>query len=74
MTMLNIDLTPSTRELTAGPFCQTCGGRTRLVGIEPHARLLRADVRTYECDACQAVQAVVAPLPSTRINALVAAG
>jgi hypothetical protein len=75
MPMINIDLTSSTAtELTAGPFCQACGGRTRLVGIEPHARLLRTDVRTYECDACQDVRAIVAPLPSASINAMVAVG
>jgi hypothetical protein len=74
MSTINIDLTSSTTELTAGPFCQGCGGRTRLVGIEPHARLLRTDIRTYECGACQDVQAVVAPMPSASINAIVAVG
>jgi hypothetical protein len=75
MTMINIDLTTSsTTELTAGPFCQTCGGRTRLAGLESHPRLPRTDIRTYECIACQGVQVVVTPEPGGSINAIVAVG
>ena len=69
MNMLSIDLTSSQ---SSGPFCQACGGLTRLAGVESHPRLPRTDLRTYECAACRDVQAVVAPQPSTSINAIVA--
>ena len=72
MNTLSIDLTSS--ETIHGPFCHPCGGRTRLAGVESHPRLPRTDLRTYECGACQDVQAVVAPHPSTRINAMVVFG
>jgi hypothetical protein len=72
MSTLDIELTFS--EPLAGPFCLACGGRTRLAGLESHPRLPRTDIRTYECEACEAVQAVVAPQPSASINAMVAVG
>jgi hypothetical protein len=59
MSTLTIDLTPV--DILAGPFCLACGGSTRLAGLESHPRLQRTDTRTYECNECQAVQAVVAP-------------
>jgi hypothetical protein len=71
MSTLDIDLTPVD---IAGPFCPACGGRTRLAGLESHPRLPRTDIRTYECNGCQAVQAVVAPQFSASINAIVVAG
>jgi hypothetical protein len=72
MNALDIELTPF--DPLAGPFCLACGGRTRLAGLESHPRLRRTDIRTYECEACEAVQAVVAPQPSVSINAIVVAG
>jgi hypothetical protein len=69
MNTLNIDLTSS--QSPAGPFCQACGGRTRLAGVEQHPRLPRTDLRTYQCAACRDVQAVVAPHPSPSINAII---
>jgi hypothetical protein len=45
-----------------GPVCEECGGRTRLTGIEPHPTHAKVDLRTYECIACEAVQAVQVPL------------
>ena len=44
------------------PFCEKCGCRTRLAGIEPHPRLQQTDLRTYQCLACNEVQAVAVPL------------
>jgi hypothetical protein len=48
--------------LTRGPACTKCAGRTRLVGIEPHPTKAHTDLRTYECRACDAMQAQVVPL------------
>ena len=45
------------------PPCETCGGPTRIYGIEPHPRLPGTDIHTYVCDACDTSQAVVVPLP-----------
>jgi hypothetical protein len=72
MSMIQIDL--GVPERAHGPFCQACGGRTRLVGMEAHPRLPRTDIRTYECIACEAMQAVVAPHRSHSINAIVLVG
>jgi hypothetical protein len=69
MSTIDIDLTPT--DILAGPYCLACGGRTRLAGLESHPRLRRTDIRTYECETCQAVQAVVAPQPSASINAMI---
>ena len=69
MTMINIDFTAPSR--ADGPFCETCHGRTRLAGIEPHPRLPRTDLRTYACDGCDSVVAVAAPHPRASINAIV---
>jgi hypothetical protein len=70
MSMLNINATPS-MSAPDGPFCEACGGRTRLVGIEAHPRLLRTDLRTYECGGCDATHVVAAPQPSASVNALI---
>jgi hypothetical protein len=72
MSMIEIDL--GVRGRIDGPFCQACGGRTRLIGMEAHPRLPSADIRTYECIACEAMQAVVAPHRRHSINAIVVAG
>ena len=45
------------------PRCQTCNGPTRICGIEPHPRFAHTDVHTYVCDACDAAQVIVVPLP-----------
>jgi hypothetical protein len=44
------------------PSCERCGCRTRLAGIEPHPRLHRTDLRTYQCLACNEIQVVAVPL------------
>lgn len=43
--------------------CGTCGGTTRIYGIEPHARLAHTDVHTYVCEVCDESQVIVVPLP-----------
>jgi hypothetical protein len=69
MSMINIDLmSPLPPD---GPYCEVCHGRTRLVGVEPHPRLTRTDLRTYECAACESVQVVAAPHPKKSVNAVV---
>jgi hypothetical protein len=68
------DIDIGSPDLAPGPFCQACGGPTRLAGIESHPRLPRTDIRTFECIACQAVQALVVPLPGASINAIVVTG
>ena len=45
-----------------GPTCRECSGPTRLTGIEPHPTRPRTDLRTYQCLACDAVQAQVVPI------------
>jgi hypothetical protein len=44
------------------PDCTECSGPTRLTGIEPHPTRPRTDLRTYQCLACNAVQAEVVPI------------
>jgi hypothetical protein len=34
------------------PLCQSCGGATRLVELEPAAGGTPVDVCTYECQSC----------------------
>jgi hypothetical protein len=72
MSTTNIDI--RSPDFAPGPFCQACGGPTRLAGIESHPRLPRTDIRTFECTACQDMQAVVVPLPSASVNAIVVVG
>jgi hypothetical protein len=43
-----------TTSAIATPPCDSCGGPTRIYGIEPHPRLADTDVNTYVCDACDA--------------------
>jgi len=62
MSTLEIDL--GHRPADLGPACTKCDGRTRLIGIEPHPTKAHTDLRTYECMACDAVQARVVPLAS----------
>lgn len=72
MTMIDIDF--AAPAVPDGPFCGACGGRTQLVGMEAHPRLPHTDIRTYECAACEDVQAVVAPHPTRSINAMIVFG
>jgi hypothetical protein len=44
------------------PACSTCGGRTRLVGLEPHPDKPKADLLTFECTDCGAYE--IAELPA----------
>lgn len=60
MSMLEVDRLSATD--TVGPACAKCAGRTRLTGIEPHPTRVHTDLRTYQCMACDAVQAKVVPL------------
>lgn len=60
MSLLDVDnLTPAD---AMGPACTKCAGRTRLTGIEPHPTEAHTDLRTYQCMACDAVQAKVVRL------------
>jgi hypothetical protein len=47
------------------PACQQCGSPTRLTGIEPHPTQAHTDLWTYQCLACDAVQAAVMPVDAT---------
>ena len=60
MSTLSIDIAPNGSE--TGPVCAKCAGSTRLVGVEPHPTKARTDLRTYQCYACEHLQAVVVPL------------
>jgi hypothetical protein len=51
-------------DLLADPLCHKCGCKTRLAGIEPHPTRPQTDLRTYQCLACNDVQAVEVPLAS----------
>ena len=62
MSTLQIDL--GERPADLGPACTECGGRTRLVGIEPHPTKAHTDLRTYECMSCDGLKAHVVPLAS----------
>jgi hypothetical protein len=59
--MTNIHVEESTASRT--PACDSCGGATRIYGIEPHSRYAHTDIHTYVCDACDTNQVVVVPLP-----------
>jgi hypothetical protein len=59
--MTDIHVERSTLNFT--PPCETCGGPTRIYGIEPHPRLAQTDVHTYVCDVCDTNQIIVVPLP-----------
>ena len=58
--MTDIHVEPMTALST--PLCDTCGGPTRIYGIEPHPRLPHTDVNTYVCDTCDTNQVLVVPL------------
>jgi len=60
MSTLAIEL--GERSAGLGPACTKCAGRTRLIGIEPHPTKAHTDLHTYECMACDAVQARVVPI------------
>lgn len=57
------DREPRTAKRNFAPRCGTCRGPSRLLTTEPHPRLKHTDLRTYECEACGAMQTVAAPLP-----------
>lgn len=59
-----IEFNDATPNPALGPACSKCAGRTRLIGIEPHPTKPRTDLRTYECMACDALQARVVPVAS----------
>jgi len=59
MSTLGIDLTP---DPAPGPACAHCKAPTRLMGIEPHPTRAHTDLRTYQCLACDHVQAAIVPL------------
>jgi hypothetical protein len=40
----------------ARPLCDRCGGKTKLFGIEAHPTHKRADLRTFVCTQCEAIQ------------------
>jgi ribosomal protein L40E len=43
--------------------CDRCGAKARLFGIESHPTVERAELRTYVCGRCDAMQTEVLPLP-----------
>ena len=59
-----IEITPAQPGPTQGPACAECGSPTRLTGIEPHPTKPQTDLRTFQCLACDAVQAQVMPIAS----------
>ena len=66
MSTLAINLTPPNPE--SGPACAMCDSATRLIGIEPHPTKARTDLRTYQCRACDHVQAAVVPLAASSLS------
>jgi hypothetical protein len=65
--MTNIQLHFAPTAADAGPACASCSGPTRLVGVEPHPTKADTDLRTYQCMACQEMQASV--VPATQLHA-----
>jgi hypothetical protein len=52
-------------------LCTQCGGRTRLIGIEPHYYDARTEIWTFECAACGEFQTTSHALsPDIKINQL----
>src|SRR5262249_13221346 len=47
---------PISAERRSCPKCCDCGGTMRLFGLEPHHAIDRADLLTYVCNHCEAVQ------------------
>ena len=60
--MSMIELDPRQPNPTHGPACAECGGPVRLTGIEPHPTKIGIDLRTFQCLACDHVQAAIVPL------------
>jgi hypothetical protein len=58
--MIRIEVTPRASDI--GPPCTSCSAPTRLVGIEPHPNRTATDLRTYQCLACEEMQARAVPL------------
>jgi hypothetical protein len=50
-------------DVLSGLVCATCFSPTRLTGVEPHATQPHTDLWTFQCTACDAVQAIVVPGP-----------
>jgi uncharacterized Zn finger protein len=51
-------------KILAGPQCEGCGGTTRIVRIEPHHRLKRRHVWTFECLKCGETHRADMPAPA----------
>jgi hypothetical protein len=51
------------QKILAGPRCDRCGGRTKLVGIAPHRRRKWAHVWTLECTLCGAPHTIEKQIP-----------
>lgn len=66
MSTLAINIAPSASE--SGPGCVLCDAPTRLIGIEPHPTRAHTDLRTYQCLACDHVQAAIIPLDGPAPN------
>jgi hypothetical protein len=65
MRTLAIDLTPRSEP---GPACAKCNAPTRLIGIEPHPTKAHTDLRTYQCLACDHMQAEIVALGGARLG------
>jgi len=57
-----IEFDPLQPAPTQGPACEKCGGPMRLTGIEPHPTKAALDLRTFQCLACDHVQAAMVPV------------
>jgi hypothetical protein len=44
--------------------CDRCGATTRLFGIESHPTMSSAELHTYVCERCEALQTQTVPLRS----------
>jgi len=71
--MKNPIQTPEDEEMQAiqmslnGSPCASCGGKTRLAGIEPHPTADHTDLRTYECLVCGETSTRDVPLGTPKI-------
>jgi hypothetical protein len=50
------------REILGRAECHRCGAEARLFGIEAHPTIDRAELRTYVCGRCDAIQTDIVPL------------
>lgn len=58
--------TQAIQQSLVGPACGSCGGITRLAGIEPHPKDDHTDLRTFECLVCGDVSTLDVPLRGTK--------